>query len=71
MHNSKSYLFLLFVALFPYLDSSTNANILDAKHVNVIEQAAPTSATASLLPKKAGGVHHMSKDDWTANQRGA
>ena len=59
----------MFITLFHYLDSSTDADILDAEHVNVIEQATATSATAGLLPQETGGVHHMSKDDWTANHR--
>ena len=51
----------------PHLDSSANANILETEHVDVKEEAATISATASLFPQEAGGVDQIAKDDWTGN----
>ena len=51
----------------PHLDSSANANILETEHVDVKEEAATISATASLFPQEAGGVDQIAKNDWTGN----
>ena len=45
------------------LDAGADADILETKHLNVVDEAAAARALTGLGPEKARGVYHVTKQD--------